>query len=279
MSPDDLFSKLVEICHEGTRIPAQKAPYYKTYDFSLRKDFPVILNAITHTVHTGPPVWIYRDGLYRPEVPRDVDDRVVDILRHSEAHRTDCSELYKRTNTLHDLLCENVLFFYSPSIYVLLVGCLHTLEWYKRHEDYIINIGKCAEVICIEGNADLPFGNSLDYFRKSEDEFYGRSMRDISNNRFSGVFAEIDMRDNSKIDLENFNEIPEEFFDRYFQYLSTYFPLDAARIKDRKALRLILERLSTTNKGLLNDIEYIAHDGVLRAPGPGKPEILNNSNG
>ncbi len=143
---------------------------------------------------------------------------------------------------------------------LILKGYQHVDYWQKEHGKYLKQTAQNAQILCIEGGVEIKFGDSLKHlWEKRKCMHYAVLMRDAVGAGFKGLFAEIDTRDASKINLDNenlfglidiFPNLPKEFYQKYFAYLERFFPVDAIQIKNTDNLKKILMILSTTDEGL-----------------------------
>jgi len=229
----------------GINIPINNEHHHTTYDFVLHPYFKEIL----------PMLEQLSQGTSR------IDEKLIRLLRISNDHQESCEKKFKSSNNYLDLRCENYLLLYTHHIFVVLVGCWHNREYYEKHKDYLLGVGKEAAVICLEGAFDIPYGESSNYYWTNEHQFYGNLMRDVVAEGFDGVFAEVDMRDNSKIDFQDVKRLPDDFFKKWYEYLQRMFPDMCKNISGHTELRALMKSQSTAD-GISGNLKILPYRGV-----------------
>lgn len=123
-------------------------------------------------------------------------------------------------------------------------------EWQKKHGSFLKKANKYTQIICIEGFITKPYGKSLNLRWNNRFRYghYNVLMHEAVEGGFNGLFTEIDARHevkNRKFD-ELVRKLPDEFFQKYFEYLKKQFPSLTEKIKSFKNLRKALSQLSVS---------------------------------
>lgn len=143
----------------------------------------------------------------------------------------------------------------------VLKGYLHHGPWQEEHGGYLSKTARKAKVICLEGVGHNEYGESLYAYWKGRmaRDNYSKLMHDAVDLGFDGLFAEVDVRNNSTGRLDNergrlknrfYPILPDKYYEFYMDYLRRYFPGDAAQIRTGHNLKELLRKLSTTQEGL-----------------------------
>ena len=212
---------------------------------------------------------IYPKGL--PEkLEKALDPRTVGIINtmYKSAEVT-----YKRFGNTKDeskVGCPLNYFRLPGGVDILLLGYVHDEEWHSRHQEFLAKIGKYnPAVVGIEGFADSVSGTSLKgRWGNDNTEWqvghYDKLMKQLVESGFTGLFTEVDMRDDSMISMDSnmdmdlkdfhwkmfFPNLPEDFFKKYFAFLEKEDPTLAHEIGSPEELKTVLRKQSTTSWGL-----------------------------
>ena len=146
---------------------------------------------------------------------------------------------------------------------VFLRGYVHKKEWQKNFGTELTDIyAKNSSLVLIEGCSDLPLGKSLkEYWRKviSSDYYhYNVLMRSIAKQNPKILFGEIDGRNASKVSMDNddddynYQNLPIEFYNNYYDYLTKINPNFIKNIEGPKELKKLLRLQSTSYQGVFN---------------------------
>ena len=163
-----------------------------------------------------------------------------------------------------------MLYFRMPGgVDLFLKGYVHRDEEQEKHGRLLREITGRAQVIAVEGYAEYKTGKSLTnylrFFKRGiSTDGYGELMVDAMEAGFKGIFAEVDPRDWSHVDLERaFSEssLPDSFFETYFEYLKRESPEVATGIGGWRRLRELLDR--QTHRHLASVNEEL-RDGTVR---------------
>lgn len=183
-----------------------------------------------------------------------MEPKVADIFKNEFNHYED-----KKDTKDPDKLLRQVIYTTLPgNIPCFLKGFQHDKSWQKEHGEYLAKTAKNAQVICIESFPEKKIGDSLKHYWEKNLGHYDTLMRKTVQKGFNGLFAQIDMRDHSKIALDNitsfnlnfFPDLPDKFFLKYFDYIKKIFPEDKPQIENSQKLKEILKKASTTMEGL-----------------------------
>lgn len=201
-----------------------------------------------------------------PDLLDTMDPNLAEIFRSEFKHH---EAMKGKTGSLNEV--NPFAYMRMPGgIDLVMIGYIHTGLWQNEHENFTSQVAKNAKVICIEGGTNVKYGDSLNLDWKSRPSRYGDLMSQFSSSGygdlmrkavregFDGLFAETDVRDRTKINLDSdeavfrtgFPKLPKGYFRNYLNYLQRYFPNDAERIGSEENLKEILKRLSTTDEGL-----------------------------
>ena len=205
---------------------------------------------------------LYPDGLpeeLKGALPRDTLEIMEIEYKHLKGIDPDTEDEHEADRPIH--------YFRLPGgVDLFMKGYRHnTPEWQKRHGKYLKKMNKEAKVICIEGFAHIPFGKSLE-LRWNNPDFqwgdYDKLMKDAVKGGFRGLFAEVDARDVSKIEMDHtpFFSFPDDlsdaFFSEFFKFLETQHPKLKEEIGTAEKLKEYLIALSTTaDKGVIKRVE------------------------
>jgi len=178
---------------------------------------------------------MYPDGLPE-ELKNALDPATREIMEIEYEHQKRSKENYERTKDKHDLDAPVHYFRLPGGIDLFLRGYRHNPRWQVRHGEYLKKLNKLATVIAIEGIAQRPFGKSLDLYWSSLNHqrgHYDALMKEAVESGFSGLFTEVDARDISKVRMDHdfasnrkvrYPELPDEFYQDYFEYLKRKHP-------------------------------------------------------
>lgn len=88
-----------------------------------------------------------------------------------------------------------IYYFRLPGgVDTFLRGYIHKKEWHEKHRYWLEKANVNAEVICIEGLANIPYGKSLEVWWKENMGHYDKLMHESVNEGFRRFFMEIDAR-------------------------------------------------------------------------------------
>jgi hypothetical protein len=212
---------------------------------------------------------MYPDDL--PEELKDVlDPNTRAIMEIEYEHLKNAKGKFGETNNKLELDYPIHYFRLPGGIDLFFKGYQHSSEWQEKHGEYLKRINQYAKIIAIEGFVDVTFGKSLELRWASEEHQYGNYdilMKDAVNSGFNGLFTEVDARDSSKVEMDSTNpdlfialilpearifpQLPNEFFEYYFQYLQKEHPSLAKIIINSESLERILKSQSMTTRGLV----------------------------
>lgn len=216
---------------------------------------------------------LYPEGLPL-ELRAVLDPRTLAIMDADYNHR----QTVEDTRLSDDV--TNVYVRLPGGVDVFLKGCIHSHEWMSVHGESLAEMAKYAEVVAIEGYANLPLGESLkERFHKQGDpnkEHYSLVMKEIAKKGFRGLFSEVDARNvgivhfdsEGELDSEGnykrsfFPDLPDSFFQDYFVYIQETQPGLIKKISSPDKLKRVLIDMSTSdqylgiNQAKLNNVEY-----------------------
>jgi len=210
---------------------------------------------------------MYPDGL--PEELKEVlDPNTRAIMKIEYEHLKNAKRKFEETNNELELDYPIHYFRLPGGIDLFLKGYRHSNDWQEKHGEYLKKINQYAKIIAIEGFVDVPFGKSLELRWASEESQYGNYdvlMKEAVNSGFNGLFTEVDARDSSKIEMDStepdfftalilpeariFPQLPNEFFEYYFEYLQKEHPNLAKIVVNAENLKSLLKNQSMTISG------------------------------
>ncbi len=155
-----------------------------------------------------------------------------------------------------------IYYFRLPGgVDTFLRGYIHKKEWHEKHRYWLEKANVNAEVICIEGLANIPYGKSLEVWWKENMGHYDKLMHESVNEGFRRFFMEIDARDVSNLTMDcqelklgpiyikKFPLLPRRFFEEFFDYLKRESPSLANILRNPQGLKKALKAQSTTDLG------------------------------
>jgi hypothetical protein len=201
---------------------------------------------------------IYPNGLPQ-ELKEVLDPDTRAIMEIEYEHLQNARSRFEETKDKFDADVPVHYFRLPGGIDLFMRGYKHNKKWQQKHGEYLGRINKHARIIAIEGIVRLPFGESLEAFWAYESFQYGHwdvLMKDAVRFGFNGLFTEIDARDISRVQMDvipsslRFPDLPDQFFEHYFNYLKREHPLLANIIDSPEKLREVLMKQSTTEEGI-----------------------------
>src|SRR3989344_5655509 len=143
---------------------------------------------------------------------------------------------------------------------VFLRGYRHNKEWQKDHgTDFIDIYADNSSIILIEGYPDKSVGDSIKEHLQSYDyDGYDILIRGIISRNSNILLGEVDSRDSSKVKMDQYHNflysgfvnLPAEFYENYYAYLSKINPKLREKIANPQNLKEILRLQSTSPQGL-----------------------------
>lgn len=156
-------------------------------------------------------------------------------------------------------------------------GYIHNRIWQENNGKFLKESNKNAEIICVEGFDNIPFGKSLKDFWETGTylkEHYGNLMHEAVDNGFKGLFSEVDARDTSRINMDHkgygldifeiftaYPTLPNSFFDKYFEYLKREQPHLAEILNSSSGLKKALKAQATTDMNILFKTKKNIYEG------------------
>ncbi|MDP9249132.1 MAG: hypothetical protein M3M85_01295 [bacterium] len=144
---------------------------------------------------------------------------------------------------------------------VFLRGYRHNKEWQKDHEtDFVDMYADNSSIVLTEGYPDKSVGDSIKKHLQSSDyQGYDILIRGIISRNSNILLGEIDGRDSSKVKMDQYHnflysgfvDLPSEFYENYYAYLSQINPKLREKIAKPQNLKEILRLQSTSPQGLL----------------------------
>jgi len=200
---------------------------------------------------------IHPNGLPQ-ELKEVLDPKTRAIMEIEYEHENSSQRKFEETNDEFELDVPVHYFRLPGGIDLFLRGYRHTRQWQKEHGEYLRRINQHAKIIAIEGLAIVPFGGSLELFWANESAQGGHFdvlMKDAVKAGFNGLFTEIDARDISRVQMDvtpsfSFPDLPDQFFEHYFNYLKREHPFLANTVGSPEKIREVLMRQSTTEVGI-----------------------------
>jgi hypothetical protein len=218
---------------------------------------------------------IYPAGLpEKLEHALDPDTRAIMEIEYEHARYANKKTENIMTRRFTDLDYSVNYFRLPGGVDLFIRGYEHHKNWQEKHKDFLQRINKHAQVICIEGNASRPLGNSLDVrwsARRWQQGHYDALMHEAVTGGFKGFFTEVDARDQSKIMMDHtvkhvFPNLPDSFFKKYFEFLKKEHPHLAEKIGSVKDLKHSLKKQSTTGEGPPGKVKIIRRQGKNYSP-------------
>jgi len=211
---------------------------------------------------------LYPNGL--PNKLKEVlDERTLNYINAEFEHQKKIREKYGETkNEFVETECPIHYFRLPSGIDLFLRGYSHDPEWQRFHGPFLREANKFAQIICIEGFYKAPFGESLDLWWSRPDfqlGHYDVLMHEAVKSGFNGLFTETDARELVFVNFDGtVTKLPDEFFQRYFEYLEKKFPNLTEKVKSSKELKNILIKQSTTFVfGIMARRKTIFHEGKM----------------
>ena len=212
----------------------------------------------------------YPDGLPE-EVLTHLNEKTRKIIEAMYAY-----EEYARKNSSENFMEVSTpvnLHFLPGGIPYVSVGVRHTKEWMSFYGRFMKDMGKEAEVICVEGYFDKPSGDSLKRLWKREDDNgYELNMRNLVRNGYDGYFTEVDGRDESRVSIDSklslmgnfrFPNLPGSFYEKYLEYLKREDPEFGNNIGNSERLKNFLKKQSVEGFSRGEDINNNIKDKKL----------------
>jgi hypothetical protein len=213
---------------------------------------------------------IYPKGLPQ-ELKEVLDSDTRAIMEIEYEHLRNARSRFEETRDVDEADLPIHYFRLPGGIDLFMRGYKHHRPWQEKHGEYLRRINKHARIIAIEGLVRLPFGESLEAYWASESFQYGDYdvlMKDAVRSGFNGLFTEVDARDISRIRMDQtatftFPELPDNFFETYFEFLKREHPLLANYIGSPVRLKNVLMLQSTTREGIFRRRKIFYKNGKI----------------
>lgn len=217
----------------------------------------------------------YEHARHSKEMIKNERSKIEKAIRRGEVRKSRVKRLGQLVNELSD---RPTNFFRLPGgVDLFLRGYQHWKGWQERHGEFFKKANSHAKVLCIEGFANKPFGESLRAYWSDPhlqgDEFYSL-VHEAAENNFAGLFAEVDARDTSKVSMDaeikqmhgipigdRFPRLPAAFYDKFFQFLEREHPHLAEKIGSPQYLQALLREQSISDKSVAVSGRTIYKDG------------------
>lgn len=215
---------------------------------------------------------IYPDGL-PDELKNALNSDTLAIMENEYMHQNFVRKEFGKTEDYNKAINQINYFRLYGGVDLFVRGYVHGPTSHEIHSKYIKESNKFAKFIVIEGRSSKNFEHSLgikwnDPKPTSEptsdmDLAYGALMREAVDNGFDGIFTQVDARSDEKIHMDNvdsdnwkFPDLPDSFFESYFDYLKKESPSLTDKIIDYKNLKDILMKQSQSISGRLGEDIY-----------------------
>ena len=146
---------------------------------------------------------LYPKGLPE-ELKKQLDIKIEEMFEARYAHAQDVYRKCGETNDEKIVLDPEHYFRLPGGIDLLMVGYAHTEKYQEIHGNYLEFLSQRAAVIAVEGFIDHKYGTSLQERYMENVPFFGYDtlMRRAKGAGFRGLFAEVNARDRSKVNID-----------------------------------------------------------------------------
>src|SRR3989338_5982323 len=154
---------------------------------------------------------------------------------------------------------RSVYWFCLPGgVSLFIRGYNHSYPWQKAHGEFLQKINQHAKVVVVEGTVGFSPESALHaWWRnpKLQQGHYDTLMHETVKGGFGGLFAEVDARDISNVQMDSTGDfvsplLPEKFFEKYFEFLKKEHPKLTEKIGTPQNLEGMLKKHSMTREGL-----------------------------
>ncbi len=158
-------------------------------------------------------------------------------------------------------------FAYLPGgVPLFLRGYRHAMKWQETHGTHLAETYKNATYVAIESGGESPIGEGLEFYWSNPlgaHGHYDALMKELVDQGFSGMFMDVDARDEIKVCFEPYfckeggvqTQLPDIYYKHYYRYLQKENPRLTKKIKTVKNFK----------KALLNQSRVMPTNAVTSA--------------